>query len=382
MRIGIITGEYPPMQGGIGAYTAILARELVQQGHQVAVLTSPPATIGRQDGVQVSAVIQSWGIGSLTPIRRWIDSFRPDVIDLQFQTAAYKMSPLIHFLPGFLRPTPFVTTFHDLRFPYLFPKAGPLRDWIVMRLAKTSSGVIVTNHEDAERLKALPRTKLIPIGSNILSAPSEDSTAIRDAIGVAPDEKLIAYFGLVNRSKGLDTLLTAVRQMLDNGVKVKLALVGAVAGDSDPTNQVYMREIDELIANLNLNTFIFRTAYLQDAEVAAYLSAADVVALPFADGASFRRGSLMAAIRLGCAIVTTEPNVYIPAFLDGMNMWLVPPGDSSALANAIITTLNDQLVQQRLRKNSTALAESFDWSHIARDTTAFFEQVIAHRSRA
>lgn len=381
MRIGIITGEYPPMQGGVGAYTAILARELVTRGHQVAVLTSPPASIGVQDGVQVSAVIQNWGIGSLTPIRRWIDSFRPDVIDLQFQTAAYKMSPLVHFLPGFVHPTPFVTTFHDLRYPYLFPKAGPLRDWIVMRLARTSSGVIVTNHEDADRLKAHPCVRLIPIGSNILSTPSSDTAPVRQTIGVAPDEKLIAYFGLVNRSKGLDTLLTAVRQVLDSGVKVKLALVGAVAGDSDPTNQAYIREIDALITNLNLDTIIFRTPYLQDAEVAAYLSAADVVALPFADGASYRRGSLMAAIRLGCPIVTTSPNVEISAFQDGVNMRLIPPGDSAALANAITGILNDSALQNRLRANSTAIAETFEWSHIARGTTEFFEQVIADRSR-
>ena len=45
-------------------------------------------------------------------------------MNIQYQTAAYGMSPFIHFLPDALRPIPVVTTFHDLRFPYLFPKAG------------------------------------------------------------------------------------------------------------------------------------------------------------------------------------------------------------------------------------------------------------------
>jgi hypothetical protein len=39
MRIGFITGEYPPMQGGVGAFTRELAREMVRQGHDVEVLT-------------------------------------------------------------------------------------------------------------------------------------------------------------------------------------------------------------------------------------------------------------------------------------------------------------------------------------------------------
>ncbi len=32
MRIGIVTGEYPPMQGGIGAYAQILAKEMLGDG--------------------------------------------------------------------------------------------------------------------------------------------------------------------------------------------------------------------------------------------------------------------------------------------------------------------------------------------------------------
>ena len=39
MHILLISGEYPPMQGGVGDYTQEMAREFVAQGHQVSVLT-------------------------------------------------------------------------------------------------------------------------------------------------------------------------------------------------------------------------------------------------------------------------------------------------------------------------------------------------------
>src|SRR5690606_6298896 len=109
---------------------------------------------------------------------------RLDMVNLHFQTAAYQMSPFIHWLPDMVQ-TPVVTTFHDLRFPYLLPKAGPLRDWIVMRLARASEGIVSTNHEDFERLKHLPRAALIPIGSSVRGdLPQDfDRTVARDSRG-------------------------------------------------------------------------------------------------------------------------------------------------------------------------------------------------------
>ena len=40
MHIGIITGEFPPMEGGVGDYTLELSTALVDSGHTVDILTS------------------------------------------------------------------------------------------------------------------------------------------------------------------------------------------------------------------------------------------------------------------------------------------------------------------------------------------------------
>lgn len=375
MRIGMITGEYPPMQGGIGAYTRILAGEMAAQGHDLFVLTAAGAD-NHDPRVQVSASITRWNAASLFAARRWARDHRLDVVNLQYQTAAYGMSPLIHFLPDALRPIPVVTTFHDLRFPYLFPKAGLLRDWIVMRLARASAGVIATNHEDALRLADL-RMTLIPIGSNIAATDGapRNPAAGRQLAGADADDFLIVYFGLVNRSKGLETLLHAVDALWRSGVRLRLGLIGSVPGSSDPTNAAYAREIDALIDRLDLAPLIHHTGYLDDASVSAYLAAADVIALPFADGASYRRGSLMAALQAGAAIVTTEPRVEIPAFVNGETMRLVPPGDPDALANTLRDLHQSPADRARLRLGAAALARQFDWTPIAAATLDFYRHI-------
>jgi glycosyltransferase involved in cell wall biosynthesis len=379
MRIGIVTGEYPPMQGGVGMFSYILAQTFCTQGHSVAIFSSQHTRM--TDDIPLANTVNSWNFASLRAISRWADAQKLDVINLQFQTAAFQMSPWIHFLPQVTGKIPVVTTFHDLRFPYLFPKAGFLRDWIVMHLAKSSAGVIVTNHEDFTRVKSLPNSTLIPIGSNILTATSPDfqRDAWRASAGASANEVLLAHFGFINRSKGIETLLDNMAKLRREGVPVKLVMIGGRTGSSDPTNAAYADEIDRKIEALDLKAHIFWTGFINDEFVSDYLHAADMVMLPFLDGASYRRGSLMAAIHHDCAIVTTTPQVEIPSFQDGKNMRLVPPGNSQALSNAIRQLIEQPSQRASLQKGASELKHQFDWSAIARDTAAFFQRIVEER---
>jgi glycosyltransferase involved in cell wall biosynthesis len=373
MRIGIVTGEYPPMQGGVGAFSQIIAHTLVEQGHTVFVFSSTQA-LSDDSRIPLTNHHSKWGFGALAAIKRWADVTRLDIVNIQFQTAAFGMSPFIHFLPNYLRHIPIVTTFHDLRFPYLFPKAGRLRDWIVLHLARTSAGTIVTNHEDYERIKHLPCTTMIPIGSNILTPPPADLEAWVKARAVTSHDGIwLAYFGFMNRSKGIEVLLDAFAKLQATvDWNMKLIFIGGRTGTSDPTNAAYADEIERYIEKLNLKPYVFWTGYVSDEDVSAYLKLCSVVVLPFLDGASYRRGTLMAAIYHGCQIVTTTPQVPVPEFIDGENMMLVPPKDSDALAQAIMLAVPSA----RLHVGVQALRERFNWNTIARDTSAFFARAL------
>lgn len=370
MRIGIVTGEYPPMQGGVGAFTHIIAHKMADSGHIVRLFSRPTA----HDAALPLAITPGWGIPVLWRIRQWARDHQLDVINVQFQTAAFDMSAALHLLPQ-VAPVPVITTFHDLRHPYLFPKAGPLRDWIVMHLARTSAGVIVTNHEDAARVAHLPHNAIIAIGSNILTPSAPDNDAHRriwrERANVPDDAFLLAYFGFINHSKGVDTLLQALAQL---DFPAHLLIIGGRTGTSDPTNAAYADHIDVLIAQLGLQSRITWTGFVDDEAVSAYLGVADVVVLPFRDGASYRRGTLMAAIHHGCPIITTEPAVHIAQF-DGL--YRVPPQDAEALA-AAITRLHqhpDQLAT--LRQAALNIRQYFDWDVITTQTLTFFEQVVS-----
>lgn len=388
MRVGVITGEYPPMQGGVGAYSQIIARRFADRGHDVAVFSDRRA---HEDDARITLVTtRAWGPGTLMALRRWAHDYQLDVILLQFETAAFSMSPWIHFLPDAL-PVPVITCFHDLLVPYLFPKAGVMRDWIVMRLAQASDAVITTNHEDMRRLRELPFVELIPIGSNIVTnTPVLSRENVRESLGLDDADFLLAHFGFLNRSKGVDILLEDMALLRDEqAVPVHLLMIGGRVGASDPTNAAYASEIDGLIEQLSLIPYVHWTGFVEDDEVSAYLQAADVVVLPFRDGASFRRGSLMAAIHHGCAIITTEPKVYVPDFIDEENMLLVAPEmlDPEVppfvhVTPQILRLYRDSALRERLRLGARELAGTFDWDAIVRAYINVCERVLKQHRQA
>ena len=66
MRIGLVTGEYPPDQGGVGDFTTQLGRALADLGHEVHVITGKfqiPNPKSQEAPVVVHRVVEGWGWG-------------------------------------------------------------------------------------------------------------------------------------------------------------------------------------------------------------------------------------------------------------------------------------------------------------------------------
>jgi len=379
----MISGEYPPMEGGVADFTYLLGRAMAEQGAEVHVLAATRARSGAPGPPPIChPIATSWGWGSLYgALRRLLDAVRPDVVNVQYQTAAYGMHPATNLLPRAFPRVPFVTTFHDLRVPYLFPKAGPVRWGANLALARGSRAVIVTNAEDREVLARhrLRRLDMIPIGSNIApcAPPGDDRAACRTRWGVAADTLLVGYFGLINASKGMEELIQALDDLVRRGYNAALLIVGGGAGASDPTNREYVGRMQGLIAERGLEARVIWTGHLPPEEASTALACVDICALPYRDGASFRRGSLMAALAHGLPIVTTDPRVRVPELAHGRTAWLVPPEDPAALAAGIARLADDAVLARSLAAAAAELAREFDWQHIAARTLEVFHGVTA-----
>jgi glycosyltransferase involved in cell wall biosynthesis len=376
-----VSGEYPPLQGGVGDFTHQLGQALHKLGAEVHVVTSA-ACADHGTVLAVHPLIGRWGWGCWSILAGLAGRLRPQVVNIQYQAAAYGMHPAINFLPQRL-PVPVVTTFHDLKVPYLFPKAGPLRGWVVRSLARASAAIITTNPEDTAAAAAYvpePRLREIPIGSNIepTPPPGYDRAAWRARWGAGPDTLLLCYFGFLNESKGGETLVRILAELVSRqtgDIEPRLLMVGGQVGSSDPTNAAYLQRVKARIDELGLADHVQWTGYLPDAEVSASLLAADLCVLPYRDGASYRRGSFMAALAHGLPIVTIHPRVPLPHLVDGQNVILVPPDDAQAAADVVMRLWSTPALRGALGVGARRLARRFAWDQIAAQTLALFEEV-------
>src|SRR5207248_6379335 len=136
-----------------------------------------------------------------------------------------------------------------------------------------------TNPEDAERLASwgVKRVRLIPIGSNIPDNPPDgyERAAWRATHGIEPDTTLLAYFGFLSSTKGLDDLLLALVTLKEQ-LNFRLMMVGGGLGSSDPTNRATAVQLDVLARDLGVQDALLWTGYLLPGEVSAALRSADM----------------------------------------------------------------------------------------------------------
>lgn len=369
------------MQGGVGDFTFEVAQAAQALGHTVAILTS--TAVGAQSSaIPVQRIASpNWTRQDVGKVSAAANAF--DMVNIQYQAAAFGPMRLpIHALPKRLN-TPNVITFHDLRVPYLFPKAGPLRKRTLYQMAQQSNGVITTNPQDYAELQPNTRIKHlvdIPIGSNIPCDPPPQYApqTWRANHNITPETLLVGYFGFLNETKGGETLLRGIAQLVAQGIRVKLLLIGGETGSSDTANNAdYNTYLNQLAGQLGIQDHVIRTGFLAQQATSAALLACDVMAMPYRDGASFRRGTFMACLNHAKPTITTQPQVPLPQLQHGNNSYLIPVDDHQALSQALLTLQADPALREKLGTGAQTLSANFTWDKIAERTVAFFDTVLA-----
>jgi polysaccharide biosynthesis protein PslF len=383
----MVSGEFPPQHGGLGDYTNLLCQHLVPFGIEVGVVTSKAAgETARGKGFPVAPAVKRWDMFCWPELGKRIRTMNANVIHVQYQTAAYGLHPAINLLPLALRmaknPAKVVFTFHDLDAPYQPWLRGPVRKMAMRAGERKCDAFVATNGADFQQLLGSrpgppwARYHLIPIGANVPRNPPRRFTreAQRKKLGAGARTVLLSHFGLLNQSKGLQDVLPAMKLLVEQGLDVKLVLIGGTTGTSDLTNVSFSNHIRVQIEQLGLAGRVHETGFLSPEEVSAHLLACDVCVLPYRDGASFRRGTLMAALEHGLSLVTTRPAEN--ELVDGQNARLADPANPVSLARAIDDLAQDEVARRRLGFEAGKLGQRFGWPAIAEKHLALYLEVL------
>jgi glycosyltransferase involved in cell wall biosynthesis len=210
----------------------------------------------------------------------------------------------------------------------------------------------------------------IPIGSNIGPVDSLriDKKKLRKELDISQNTLVLSHFGLFYPGKGLETLLEACKILLPEKSDFILLLIGSRRKE----DKHYLARIDNLINEYNLKERVHFTGFLKEVDVIRHLCASDIYVVPYDEGASTRRGSLIAGFIHGLPIISTFPMIPNQYFFDDTNILFVHAHDSKALASRILALYKDPEKRAHLGKQALQTARHFSWEEIGDETIRTF----------
>jgi len=383
-----ITGKYPPQPCGIGDHTFKLASHLSDLGHRVSVLCSVLDTAkdeagGDHNDIEAIREVSSWDFRSVGHILKVVQDKAIEVVHIQYQATAFDQHPMMTMLPflvkakslGRKRSVKVVVTMHEFAGPSKPPLPRLARRLWLLPLFIFSNAVVVTNEHDLFYVRKVPllrsKVTLIPLGSNIEAQDRSpaDKAIVRKQLGLDEGVILLVRFGFIDsvRVRQLDILLYALKHVCERGYRIKMLFVGAVHAES-------RAEMVTLAKSLGIEEHLFWTGFCPPADVSSYLACADIGVFPFSDGASERRGSLLAAMTLGLPIVSTNKRLA-SVLVHGENIFLVPPSDPVSLGDAIEELINKKELRERLSANARNSAKQFGWEKNGHATAELYRSL-------
>ena len=344
-------------------YLVELANALAARGHRVGMILARDRvrqTIGERlaeviDPRVATLVVRDHPTGLRDPrqlvtaarILGFVRRARPDVLHIQDSTNGV----LALCLPAW-RDTPLVLTVHDVTTHPGKDSAGPSRRAAVREMLRARADAVIV-HGEGLRSRYLAaydvepdRVHSIPHGCYGIFRHWARPDVVREA-------RTILFFGRIEFYKGLGHLIDAFKIVRARCPDARLVVAG---GGEDLDRH---RGVLESLPGCEVHA-----GYVPTEKVAMLFQRAGVAVLPYIEGS--QSGVTRIAYPFGVPVVATDVG-SIPESVDaGRSGLIVPPGDTDALARALVAVLTDTELQARLSRGAREMAAgAMSWDVVA-----------------
>jgi alpha-maltose-1-phosphate synthase len=390
VKVAQLATRYPPGPGGVERHVAELAAHLGARGVGVDVLTSDlyrefpwqrlAPDVPRRERTAFGSVrrLPVWSLPGAAHYTffRGLDAAvaeaRPDVVHAHtYGTHQVTVASRVRRRGG----PPFVVTAHyhppwsieggwwrrRLRGFYDRDLAGPT-------LARASRLIVQTREEERllrELGLALPPVTTVPPGYTPLPPPPDDPAAFSRAHGI--EGPFLLFVGRLASNKGLVGLVEAFAPLAREEPRASLVLVGEDGGMA--------AAVEAKALALGLGARVHRLGHVADERLlaAAYREARAVV-LP-SDYEAFGL-VLLEAMAQGTAVIASRVGGIPEVVEDGRSGLLVPPRQTTQLADAIGRLWHDPGLAHRLGKaGRTEVAPRYRWETVAATLEGVYREV-------
>jgi len=304
-----------------------------------------------------------------------IRELRPQILHTHTAKAG-TIGRLAAVLAGGAAPPIVVHTFHGhvLR-GYFGPLQSNLFRLLERWLARRTTALIAVSPEVRDDLVALgvaPAEKFTVVRLGIelqerVGSLNGDAQGLetRRLLGIAPDRFVVGWIGRMTAVKRTDDVLLAVRRLRDRGVDAVLCMVGD--GPDRETVERRARELGIVRSSLFLG--------YQD-EVAPYYAVFDALILPSANEGT--PVSAIEALAGGRPVVATQVGGVPDVVRDGVDGFLVQPGDVDAMAERLARLAADADLRRRMGEaGSASVRARYSVERLLDDVDALYRRLLA-----
>lgn len=359
-KIAVIGPVYP-YKGGISHYTGLLSRTLAKkyQVETVSYKLQYPKFMFKKEQKDFSNKTfeipdTKFWINTANPLN-WIGSARkirrlnPDLIIVQWWHPYF--APCYQILLSLLRKYPILFICHNV----LPHERFPMDRLLTKGTLRKGNYCILHSREDEENLKSLlPRMEYRRTVLPTYNAFKLNNISRKDArkqLGLAENEKMLLFFGLVRKYKGLKYLIQAAPALVREDPAFKFYIVGDFGGSKEE----YMKMIRATGVE---DHFVIRDGYIPDQEVEPYFAAADLNICPYESAT--QSAIVQIAFGFGLPVIATNVGGLPEAVTDKKTGYVVKSCDSDALTGAILQYFKEEKSEE-FRNNVEREQERFSW---------------------
>lgn len=338
-RIVMVSGAYPPDICGVGDYTGRL-------------MAAAPAS-------WQLFVERDWALAAAPRIVRRLLRLRPSDVVIQYPTQGYGWSLIPHLLAVVGRVT---GRYRSVLALHEFSSLSRKSQLMLALTSHFAARLVFTTEVERDRahmhrfFSSRVPTSVVGILSNI---PWFDQPP------AFPDRTIdLAYFGHIRPNKGLEDFLEVMATVRGVDAGVRMAIVGEIPAGYEAFAEMVAARCRTIECELILG--------LDDQAAGQCLADIRILYLPFRDGVSARRGTVLAGLGNG-ALVATRVGDATPRALQPA---VIPCTGTSDDAAVLLAALRwpDSVITKLQHAGRTYLATMLprDWAHVA----ALYERAI------
>lgn len=383
-KVLMLTWEYPPnIVGGLARHVHALSTELVENGHEIHVLTSNPsnrASCEEMAGVHVHRVL---------PLNAQDADFLSWIGGLNLAMADYALTMKIHIrfdivhnhdwmtgaAAGYISKAlelPLISTIHGTEYGRNNGIFTELQEFIFNKekeLAESSQHVIACSDHMSQEIKGLfgiteSKISVIPNGAFMETELHKDMNA-DEAFPFIKGRKVVFSIGRIVKEKGFETVIKAAAILK----KAYPELCFVIAGNGPLLE--YYRQLTEV---LSLSDYVFFLGFVQDDVRKGLLGRADIAVV----ASTYEPFGLVAAEALAAGVPT------IISDTGGMRglaehlktAFYMKPGDEESLAGMIEYILADERQAKFIaQQGKIAVTSKFSWKENAKSTERVYNML-------